>query len=183
MAMDEQLRPISSSDVPPCERLVSLITANLNDAAGLSATAESVARQTYQSHEWLVVDGGSTDGSRDVLRRFERLIDDWSSEPDQGVYDAMNRGLRRARGQYVMFLNAGDRLADASALERIVQALLERPGIDLLFGGTILDLPTGQQIYRAPHAPQPRLRFGLPAYHQATVARRAMHLDTPFDST
>jgi putative colanic acid biosynthesis glycosyltransferase len=179
--MDEQLRPISSSHAQPCQRLLSLITVNLNDARGLNATAESVARQTYQAHEWLVVDGGSTDSSRDVLRTFEPLIDDWSSEPDQGVYDAMNRGLRRARGQYVMFLNAGDRLADDRALERIVQALLDRPGIDLLFGGTILDLPTGRQVYRAPRAPQARLRFGLPAYHQATIARRAVHLTAPFD--
>jgi putative colanic acid biosynthesis glycosyltransferase len=181
MAMDGQLRPISSSGAPRSEKLLSLVTACLDDAAGLRATAESIARQTYQAYQWLVVDGGSTDDTREVLRTFEPLLDDWTSEPDEGVYDAMNRGLRRARGQYVMFLNAGDRLADARTLERIVQALLYRPGIDLLFAGTLLHLPTGRQIYRAPRAPRPWLRFGMPAYHQATVVRRAVHLAAPFD--
>jgi putative colanic acid biosynthesis glycosyltransferase len=181
MAMDGQLRPISSSGAPRPEKLLSLVTACLDDAAGLRATAESIARQTYQAYQWLVVDGGSTDDTREVLETFEPLLDDWTSEPDEGVYDAMNRGLRRARGQYVMFLNAGDRLADSRTLERIVQALLYRPGIDLLFAGTLLHLPTGRQVYRAPRAPRPWLRFGLPAYHQATVVRRAVHLAAPFD--
>jgi putative colanic acid biosynthesis glycosyltransferase len=181
MVMDGQLRPISSSDAARSEKLLSLVTACLDDAEGLRATALSIARQTYQAYQWLVVDGGSTDGTREVLKSLEPLVDDWTSEPDEGVYDAMNRGLRRARGQYVMFLNAGDRLADAGALERIVRALLHRPGIDLLFAGTLLHLPTGRQVYRAPRAPRPWLRFGLPAYHQATVVRRAVHLATPFD--
>jgi putative colanic acid biosynthesis glycosyltransferase len=181
MAMDGQFRPISSSSAPRSEKLLSLITASLDDAEGLRATAESIARQTYQAYQWLVVDGGSTDGTREVLETFEPLLDDWTSEPDEGVCDAMNRGLRRARGQYVMFLNAGDHLADARALERIVQALLYRPGIDLLFAGTLLHLPTGRRVYRAPRAPRPWLRFGMPAYHQATVVRRAVHLAAPFD--
>jgi putative colanic acid biosynthesis glycosyltransferase len=81
----------------------------------------------------------------------------------------------------VMFLNTGDRLADARVLERIVEALLARPGIDLLFAGTLLHLPTGRRIYRGPRAPRPWLRFGLPAYHQATVVRRAVHLAAPYD--
>jgi putative colanic acid biosynthesis glycosyltransferase len=179
--MDGQLRPISSSGAVRCEKLLSLVTVCLDDAAGLRATAESIARQTYQGYQWLVVDGGSTDGTREVLETFEPLLDDWTSEPDDGVYDAMNRGLRRARGQYVMFLNAGDRLADARTLERIVQALLYRPAIDLLFAGTLLHLPSGRQVYRAPRAPRRWLRFGLPAYHQATVVRRAVHLAAPFD--
>jgi putative colanic acid biosynthesis glycosyltransferase len=181
MVMDGRFRPISSSSAPRSEKLLSLVTASFDDAAGLRATAESIAAQTYQAYQWLVVDGGSTDGTRNVLRSFEPLLDDWTSEPDEGVYDAMNRGLRRARGQYVMFLNTGDRLADARALERIVEALLARPGIDLLFAGTLLHLPTGRRIYRGPRAPRPWLRFGLPAYHQATVVRRAVHLAAPYD--
>jgi len=161
--------------------LISIVTVNLNDAAGLRATAESVLAQRYRKRQWLVIDGGSTDGSQDVIRAFAARIDHWSSAPDRGTYDAMNQGLRRARGRYVIFMNAGDRFAGPAALERIAGALGETPGADLLLGGTVLELPSGRRIYRPPRAAVAWLRFGPPAYHQATVIRRAAHLLVPYD--
>lgn len=160
--------------------LISVITVNLDDAAGLRATAHSVAAQERPPEQWIVVDGGSTDGSIGVIRQFEHLIDGWTSAPDRGVYDAMNQGLRAAQGQYVTFMNAGDRFAAPDSLARIAAALQAAPGVDLLFGGTILAFPSGRRWYRPPH-PISRLRFGLPAYHQATVIRRAAHLLAPYD--
>ena len=162
--------------------LISVITVNLDDAAGLRATARSVAAQERPPDQWIVVDGGSTDGSIEVIRQFEHLIDRWTSAPDRGVYDAMNRGLRRAQGHYVMFMNAGDRFAGPDSLARVAAALRAAPGVDLLFGGTILAFPSGRRWYRPPH-PIARLRFGLPAYHQATVMRRAAHLLAPYELT
>jgi putative colanic acid biosynthesis glycosyltransferase len=161
-------------------RLISVITVNRNDASGLRATARSVVAQERPPDQWLVVDGGSTDGSIQVIRQFEPWIESWSSAPDRGVYDGMNQGLRRARGQYVIFMNAGDRFARPDTLARIVATLRSRPDVDLLFGGTILALPSGRRIYRPPH-PAIRIRHGLPAYHQATVIRRAPHLMAPYD--
>lgn len=161
--------------------LISVITVNRDDASGLAETAASVAAQRRPADEWLVIDGGSTDGSIEVIRRFERWIDGWTSAPDGGVYDAMNQGLRRTRGRYVIFMNAGDRFADAEALARVAGVLEASPEIDLLFGGTILDLPGGEGIYRPPHPPVARLRYGMPAYHQATVVRRTLHLMVPYD--
>lgn len=161
-------------------RLISVITVNRNDASGLRATARSVVAQERPPDQWIVVDGGSTDDSIRVIRQFEPWIESWSSAPDRGVYDGMNRGLRRARGQYVIFMNAGDRFARPDTLARIVATLGSRPDVDLLFGGTILALPSGRRIYRPPH-PATRLRHGLPAYHQATVIRRAAHLMAPYD--
>jgi putative colanic acid biosynthesis glycosyltransferase len=160
--------------------LISVITVNLDDARGLRATAESVVAQERPPDQWIVVDGGSTDGSIDVIRGFERWIDCWTSAADRGVYDGMNAGLRQARGHYVIFMNAGDRFARADTLARIATALRASPGVDLLFGGTILALPSGRPIYRPPH-PAARVRLGLPAYHQATVIRRASHLLAPYD--
>ena len=161
--------------------LISIVTVNLNDAAGLRATAESVLAQRYRTRQWLVIDGGSTDGSRDVIAAFAAHIDHWSSAPDRGVYDAMNQGLRRARGRYVIFMNAGDRFAEPAALGRIATALGAAPAADLLLGGTELELPSGRRIYRPPRAAVAWLRFGPPAYHQATVIRRAAHLLVPYD--
>jgi glycosyltransferase involved in cell wall biosynthesis len=156
--------------------LISVVTVNRNDASGLRATARSVAAQKRPAEQWIVVDGGSTDGSIGVIRQFARAMDYWTSAPDPGVYDAMNQGLRTARGRYVIFLNAGDRFPGADTLARIAAVLRANPGRDLLFGGTILDLPSGRRLYRPPHSAA-RVRFGLPAYHQATVIRRARTSD------
>ena len=160
--------------------LISVITVNLDDAPGLRATAQSVAAQERLPDEWIGIDGGSSDGSIAVIREFEHLIHCWTSAPDRGVYDGMNRGLRRARGRYVLFMNAGDRFAGPDSVGRIADALRASPRIDLLFGGTILALPSGQRLYRPPR-PAARLRHGLPAYHQATLVRRAAHLIAPYE--
>ena len=160
--------------------LISVITVNLNDASGLRATAHSVAAQERPPDQWIVIDGGSTDGSLEVIGQFEPWIDWWISGPDRGVYDAMNRGLQEASGEYLIFMNAGDRLAAPDTLVRVAAALRASPGVDLLFGGTVLDLPSGRQLYRPPRHDK-RLRVGLPAYHQATAIRRTPHLMVPYD--
>ncbi len=160
--------------------LLSIVTVNLDDARGLRATAESVAAQRFADREWLVIDGGSSDGSLGVIEEFAALIDGWSSAPDRGVYDGMNQGLRRARGRYVIFMNGGDRFAGPNTLAEIAAALTSAPAVDLLLGGTILALPSGAQVYRPPR-PAHRVRFGPPAYHQATVFRRRAHLLAPYD--
>jgi putative colanic acid biosynthesis glycosyltransferase len=161
--------------------LISIVTVSLDDASGLRSTVGSLQEQTYQAFEWLVVDGGSTDGTLALIEALGPAIDHWSSEPDRGVYDAMNRGLDTASGDYVMFLNAGDRLADPEALQAVVEALIGQPGLDLLFAATMLELPSGRQIRRPPRHPIHWLRYGLPAYHQATVIRRSAHLSVPYD--
>ena len=160
--------------------LLSIVTVNLDDAPGLRATAESVAAQRFADREWLVIDGGSSDGSLRVVEEFGASIDGWSSAPDRGTYDAMNQGLRRARGRYVIFMNAGDRFPGPDTLARIAAALAPAPRVDLLLGGIVLALPSGRRVYRPPR-PAQRVRFGPPAYHQATVFRREAHLLAPYD--
>ena len=135
--------PLADGD--PLAPLISIVTVSLDDAGGLRSTAGSLAEQTYQAFEWLVIDGGSTDGTVALIQALGPAIDHWSSEPDRGVYDAMNRGLRTATGDYLMFLNAGDRLADPEALQAVVEALIGLPGLDLLFGATLLELPSGRR--------------------------------------
>lgn len=98
---------------------LSIITVNYNDAVGLQQTIESVKSQTFSNFEYIIIDGGSTDGSVDIIKKEERFITKWVSEPDKGIYNAMNKGIRKAEGEYCYFLNSGDWLHDADALEKL----------------------------------------------------------------
>lgn len=112
---------------------LSIITINYNNAEGLRKTLASVASQTYPNIEHIIVDGASTDGSVDVIKEYENQLHIthstinllWSSEPDNGIYNAMNRGIRKATGEYCQFLNSGDMLAAPDVTERMMAALLQ----------------------------------------------------------
>ena len=98
---------------------VSIITINLNNVSGLRKTMDSILAQTFCDFEWIVVDGGSTDGSVEVIQEYSSRIA-WSvSEPDGGIYEAMNKGLERASGEYVQFLNSGDSFINPTVLEKV----------------------------------------------------------------
>lgn len=98
---------------------LSIITINRNNASGLSRTIESVVSQTWKDFEYIVIDGASSDESVEVIKKYDSSITTWVSEPDSGIYNAMNKGIRRASGEYCLFLNSGDYLADEHVLERV----------------------------------------------------------------
>ena len=98
---------------------LSVITINFNDQNGLRKTIESVVNQTYKSFEYIVIDGGSIDGSVDVIKEYEDKIDYWVSEPDKGIYNAMNKGIDVVSGEYCIFLNSGDTFCAADTIERV----------------------------------------------------------------
>jgi glycosyltransferase involved in cell wall biosynthesis len=97
--------------------LLSIITINLNNSIGLQQTIDSILMQTYQDFEWIVIDGGSTDGSKELLQKNQDRINYWISEPDKGIYDGMNKGIVQAHGDYLLFLNSGDCFANETVLE------------------------------------------------------------------
>lgn len=103
----------------------SIITVCLNSAATLERTIASVRAQTYRNIEYIVIDGGSTDGTLDILRRHAPHITHWTSEPDRGLYDAMNKGIARASGDWIHLLNSDDTYVDERAVERVVPHLDE----------------------------------------------------------
>lgn len=96
---------------------LSIITINYNNLEGLKRTVEKVIHQTWQEFEYIVIDGGSTDGSADYLASQSENIDYWVSEPDKGIYNAMNKGIAKATGEYLLFLNSGDHLYSDEVLE------------------------------------------------------------------
>ncbi len=91
---------------------ISIITINYNDAVGLEKTIESVINQSYSDFEYIIIDGNSTDGSKEVILKNQAKIDYWVSEPDKGIYNAMNKGIKAAKGDYLLFMNSGDALID-----------------------------------------------------------------------
>lgn len=97
---------------------LSIITVNLNNKEGLQKTIDSVLSQTFKNFEWIVIDGGSTDGSKELIKQCSEHFSYWVSEPDKGIYNAMNKGVKVAKGEYLQFLNSGDWLVDETALER-----------------------------------------------------------------
>lgn len=102
---------------------LSIITINYNNSVGLHKTIDSVASQTNHTFEYIVVDGGSTDGSVDIILQYADKISRWVSEPDSGIYNAMNKGVKMAHGEYIMFLNSGDTLHDKNVIEHVMPKL------------------------------------------------------------
>lgn len=110
---------------------LSIISVNLNNASGLRKTMESVVDQTFNDFEYLIIDGGSIDGSVEIIGQFTNKITYWVSEPDKGIYNAMNKGILQAKGEYCLFLNSGDYLPAINILESIIPELSK--GSDILY--------------------------------------------------
>ena len=126
--------------------ILSIITINRNNAAGLEKTMRSVAAQTCGDYEYVVIDGASTDNSVEVIRSYEASFGDrlkWISEPDKGIYNAMNKGIRMASGKYLQFLNSGDCLVSDDVTVRMTDALTANAYPPILYGNMLKDLPEG----------------------------------------
>ena len=130
--------------------IVSIITINRNNATGLEKTMQSVFSQTCRNFEYIIVDGASTDTSVQVIQRFAHLFGDrlkWVSESDSGIYNAMNKGLKMASGQYVEFLNSGDCLASNDVIEKIIRSLDNNGFPSILYGNMIKISEDGKHIH------------------------------------
>lgn len=153
---------------------LSIVTVNYNNAEGLERTIKSVVSQTFRDFEFIIIDGGSTDSSTEVIKQYEAQIDFWVSEKDGGIYPGMNKGLLKAKGEYVNFMNSGDCFHSSDVLEKIFAL---NTNADIItgahwgsphpnvgkYGVTMLDLYTGA------------------IDHQASFIRRALALNHPYD--
>ena len=124
---------------------LSIITINLNNRDGLKNTINSVINQTFGNFEYIVIDGGSTDGSADVIERYSNKISYRISEKDSGIYNAMNKGIKKATGEYCLFLNSGDTLFDRTTIEIVFARNRDE---DILYGNLIFDYLNGKQHVR-----------------------------------
>jgi glycosyltransferase involved in cell wall biosynthesis len=152
--------------------LVSVVTVVLNGAEHLEQAITSVLEQEYPNTEYVVVDGGSGDRTLDILRKYSDRIEYWVSEPDRGIYDAMNKGLRLANGELVGLLNADD-FYEPGALEKVVACYLEK-GVPAIYYGDNLVLQEDLGLSYL-HRANLRCWLGMSIYHQAMFVHRDVY--------
>lgn len=164
---------------------LSIITINYNNAEGLRKTLASVATQTYRDIEHIIIDGGSTDGSVDIIKEYvcnverineltnERIHVVWSSEPDKGIYNAMNKGISKATGDYIQILNSGDILAASDVTEQMINSLYsltrstlsDKIEVPILYGNMIKkDYATGKIFGKSK-----KVEYSLRQYYASTM--------------
>lgn len=117
---------------------LSIITINYNNLEGLKRTVVSVVNQTWQEFEYIIIDGGSTDGSAEYIQSQSDKIDYWVSEPDKGIYNAMNKGILKAEGKYVVFMNSGDFFLSPFTLHDCY-TIIDTKDADIFYGQIIID--------------------------------------------
>lgn len=159
---------------------ISVITVCYNAEACLEKTIRSVVRQRYQDYEYVIVDGASSDGTVDIIKRYEAQITHWVSEPDSGIYNAMNKAVRMCSGEYCIFMNAGDMFVNPLVLKQV--SLFLGDGFDVLTGyeistknGKIVDYVKPPQRATLEHF------FVTSISHQASFIKRNLLLEYPYD--
>lgn len=157
---------------------ISIITVVFNAEEHIERTIKSILHQSRHHFEYLIVDGGSTDATLDILEKYRKKIDILVSEPDEGLYDAMNKGLKMAKGRFVWFINAGDEIADNEVIDKISPYLSQA---DILYSDTLVIDRDGREIgllSKLTHNNAPeqlnwkKMRYGMVVCHQSFIVRR-----------
>lgn len=158
----------------------SIITVNYNNKEGLRRTIESVIHQTFSNYEFIIIDGGSTDGSADILKEYDKQITYWVSEKDKGIYNAMNKGIAKATGDYLNFMNSGDCFYASDVLEKVSNYQYDA---DFIVGK---DYHYNENIKKGHVSIQPprttMIHFFMATLdHQSTFIKRELFYNSPYD--
>lgn len=160
---------------------LSIITIVYNNVRDIERTIKSVVGQSYKKIEYIIIDGKSTDGTLEIIQQYKKQITKIISEPDKGIYDAMNKGLKLAKGEYILFMNSGDEIYDEHTVEDIFST---SAGADIYYGETEMYNDKWESLGRRRHeAPEEfhwkSFKYGMNISHQAIYIRR--HIITPYD--
>lgn len=168
----------SDAYIPSMNQLpvISIITVTFNAEKLLERTVQSVFGQTYEAIEYIIVDGASRDNTMKIVERHRSRFASVISEKDQGIYDAMNKGLQLATGDYILFLNAGDELYDADTLRKVFASA---DGADAYYGNTMIVDEQGHELGARRLSPPDNmdwksLQFGMCVSHQSFIAKRTL---------
>lgn len=157
--------------------LLSIITINLNNSNGLLTTIESVLTQEFSDFEYIIIDGGSTDESLSIIEKYKSKIDIFISEPDSGIYNAMNKGLKFAQGEYILFLNSGDCFESNQTLVNIFN---KYDNSDFIFGAITSSFLKRKESIFPPEKLTFSFLFRFGINHQATFTKRTLFLNYGF---
>lgn len=163
--------------VEPKNIKASVVTVCFNSVKTIEQTLQSILGQNYGNIEYIVIDGGSTDGTVDIIKKYENDIDYWVSEPDHGIYDAMNKGIAKATGDIIGFMNSDDWYAEG-AISAIAEAFGQTDA-DIVYGNTIL-VDNGIQSFRS-RPPLNRILHGMVFCHQAAFVKTTLMKENPFN--
>lgn len=152
---------------------LSIITINYDNRDGLQRTIDSVVGQSFTDYEWIVIDGGSTDGSRELIERYADHFAYWCSEPDKGIYNAMNKGIGHAKGDWFLFLNSGDWLYGNDVLQKVFPVPNDA---DILYGDVMYHWPDkrGMEIDEKPENLSLYFFYKDTLCHQATFYKKGI---------
>jgi glycosyltransferase involved in cell wall biosynthesis len=157
----------------------SIITVNYNNSEGLRRTIESVVSQTFRDFEFIVIDGGSTDGSADVLQEYDKDITYWVSERDSGIYNGMNKGISKATGDYLNFMNSGDCFYNNNVLQQVANQLTDA---DIIVGRDYHFNEAKQQGHASIQPGRVTMMhfFVATLDHQSSFIKRELFKDSPY---
>lgn len=158
-----------------------IITICKNNLDGLKKTFDSIASQTLNNFEWIVIDGNSDDGTQDWLAK-NSLQARWVSEPDNGIYDAMNKGIKLSQGEYLIFMNSADEFADNNVLDKVENEIIKCENNPILIYGDSLDIDEeGNQYYRKAKN-YSQIKYGMITQHQAMFFNRLLIDEKKFEN-
>jgi len=153
-------------------KMFSIITVCFNNLEGLKRTQQSIVSQTCDDYEWIVVDGNSTDGTAEYLMGIKQKHCIWVSEPDKGIYDAMNKGIERVSGVYMIFMNSGDEFASSDILLNVTNQIEALHHPDFIYGDSLELHSSGATLYKKAHSHK-RIWYGMFTHHQAMLYKRS----------
>ena len=159
---------------------ISVITVVYNDVANIRTTIESFFSQTWEDKEYIVIDGGSTDGTAEIIKEYAPRLAYWCSEKDNGIYDAMNKGIMHATGDWINILNCGDCFSSPLSLEQTIENAKNKDNVDIIYGNSIEKTENNQQSKRA--GDDIRLMEYRPIYrHGSSLIRTKVQKENLFD--
>jgi glycosyltransferase involved in cell wall biosynthesis len=160
---------------------LSVITIVYNNVSDIERTMLSVINQSYESIEYIIIDGASTDGTVDIIKKYEDRISFWISEKDKGIYNAMNKGLEIAKGDYVLFMNSGDEIYDSLTVEKVFAS---SPNADIYYGETEMYDENWDSLGKRRHKIPDKFtwrsfKYGMNISHQAIYIKKS--ITTPYN--
>ena len=155
--------------------LLSIITVVYNSEKFIEGTIKSIIDQTFNDYEYIIIDGKSKDQTLDIIKKYDNKVNKWISEPDKGLYDAMNKGIELAKGEYILFMNSGDKLYDKNTLESI----FKNSTADIYYGDTVIINESEQELGPRRLRPPKKLtskslKNGMLICHQSLIVKKSI---------